>query len=302
MQGAIPHLRSFSPPTLLHVRLPSCNNLKFPSSTLSMPCQCPPTCISTCLHKIVSLWQWVPPPVCGVLTHFHSRFAPSSRAVRVRRCPQVRVLCASSDAVRVRRCRARPPVPCASAGHPGAVRICRCKARPPMQCASACAVRVRRCRARPPVRMLHGPGGGGPCLQPPVCCENTLKLLLTPLTSRTKVGQWSSTGPETICSSMQNMKINMQDMQKKYAWYARHMQNMQENMQNMQENMQNMQWNYAYSAYSTYFNMQNMQNIDLSVLVCILFCILCILLCILLHIIEHILHILHIAICTICKI
>jgi hypothetical protein len=123
------------------------------------------------------------------------------------------VLCTSSDAVRFRRCRARPPVPCASAGHQGAVRIRRCRARPPMPCASACAVRVRRCRARPPVRMLHGPGGGGPCLQPPVYCENTLKLLLTPLTSRTKVGQWSSTWPETICSSMQNMKKNMHDTQ-----------------------------------------------------------------------------------------
>ena len=105
-----------------------------------------------------------------------------------------KVLSASADAVR--RCRAHPQVLFASAG---AVRVYVCRARPPA---------VRTLQAAAPAC-----GGGGPGLRPPVYCETLLKLLLTPHTSQTKAAQWSSTWPETICSSMQNMKINMHKMQ-----------------------------------------------------------------------------------------
>ena len=107
-----------------------------------------------------------------------------------------KVLSASADAVR--RCRAHLQVLFASAG---AVRVyvCRAPRRPPA---------VRTLQAAAPAC-----GGGGPGLRPPVYCETLLKLLLTPHTSQTQAAQWSSTWPETICSGMQNMKINMHNMQ-----------------------------------------------------------------------------------------
>ncbi len=114
----------------------------------------------------------------------------------------------------MRWCRARLPMPCASAD---AVRVRRCGARPPVPCTSTCAVRVCRCLARPPARTIHG--GGGPGLRPPVYCDKKLKLLLTPLTSRTKTAQWSSIWPETICSRKQNM-TQIAEYAIKYAEYA----------------------------------------------------------------------------------